>query len=448
MGILKSLLVTGPARFINVIKGTVQKSQNGIFYGTCTTAAATAAKEINLVNGENFELVPGVMIIVKFSASNTASNVTFNVNGTGAKSISYTKDTAYTGTTNTICGHVSYLMYYIYDGTYWCFVNNSSNYTNNSNTVPAAQCETAAATAAKVATCTNYTLTANTYLHFNIRYTNSVAGAITMNVNSKGAKPIYINGTASSASNYTLPAGSYIAFYNGTNWYFRTDGKLPGDIEKVNGHTVNSDVPSNAKFTDTNTRRSFFGTCTTAGDESVKEVVLEYSSGWELVPGTIIGVRFTNTNTASNVSFIVNGEGPQYICYDNGRYYGNSSEICGFEDRVNYYMFDGLYWFFLNNSNNAENDTNKVTSVNGQTGAVTIPTSACIIVDCGTISTLPTTINKAAITSSMVCINSYLSNPSAQTGQWEINTANGSVTVSGTINGSTALKLYLVEGVS
>lgn len=105
----------------------------------------------------------------------------------------------------------------------------SYNLTNkNTDTFPAAQCETAAATAAKVTTCTNYTLTANSYLHFNIRYANTAASALTMNVNSKGAKPIYINGRASSSSNYTLPAGSYIAFYDGTNWYFRTDGRIPG----------------------------------------------------------------------------------------------------------------------------------------------------------------------------------------------------------------------------
>lgn len=94
----------------------------------------------------------------------------------------------------------------------------------DANTYPSAQCETAAGTAAKEASCSSYTLTANTYLHFNIRYANTVAGAITMNVNSTGAKPIYINGSASSSSNYTLPAGSYIAFYNGTYWDFRTNG--------------------------------------------------------------------------------------------------------------------------------------------------------------------------------------------------------------------------------
>ena len=52
-----------------------------------------------------------------------------------------------------------------------------------------------------------------------------------MNINSTGAKPIYINGSASSTSNHTLPAGSYLVYYDGTNYYFRTDGHL----QSVNG---------------------------------------------------------------------------------------------------------------------------------------------------------------------------------------------------------------------
>jgi hypothetical protein len=51
---------------------------------------------------------------------------------------------------------------------------------------------------------------------------------LTLNINSAGAKPIYINGTVSSSSNYTLPNGTYFVFYDGTNYYFRTDGKIQG----------------------------------------------------------------------------------------------------------------------------------------------------------------------------------------------------------------------------
>ena len=102
------------------------------------------------------------------------------------------------------------------------------DYWTNSNTVPAAYSGTAAATAAYTASCDYWTATANSYLHFDIGYANTSKTALTMNVNGTGAKPVYINGTASSATNYTLPAGSYIAFYDGTNFQFRTDGYLPG----------------------------------------------------------------------------------------------------------------------------------------------------------------------------------------------------------------------------
>ena len=96
----------------------------------------------------------------------------------------------------------------------------------DSNTIPAAYCDTAAGTAAKIASCSGYTLTSNTYLHVIVVNANTAASALTLNVNGKGAKSIYINGSASSSSNYSLPAGSYIVFYDGTNYYFRTDGAL------------------------------------------------------------------------------------------------------------------------------------------------------------------------------------------------------------------------------
>lgn len=107
-----------------------------------------------------------------------------------------------------------------------------ANYVDG-NTYTSAWCGTAAATAAKTATCSNYTLKTNSYIHVLIRYTNTAASALTLNINSAGAKPIYINGVASSSSNYTLSAGTYLVFYNGTNFYFRTDNILPGYIEKA-----------------------------------------------------------------------------------------------------------------------------------------------------------------------------------------------------------------------
>lgn len=57
-----------------------------IFSGAVSTAASTAAKTTTI---KDFKLVDEVVVIVKFTITNTANNPTLNINGTGAKSIYY-----------------------------------------------------------------------------------------------------------------------------------------------------------------------------------------------------------------------------------------------------------------------------------------------------------------------------------------------------------------------
>ena len=130
----------------------------------------------------------------------------------------------------------------------------------DSNTIPAAYCDTAAGTAAKTASCTGYNLTSNSYLHVIVVNANTAASALTLNVNGKGAKSIYINGSASSSSNKTLPAGSYIVFYDGTNYYFRTDGALttkgtfninPSYVNGTTIYNINSQMPTTRRLVNT-----------------------------------------------------------------------------------------------------------------------------------------------------------------------------------------------------
>lgn len=66
-----------------------------------------------------------------------------------------------------------------------------------------------------------------------------------------------------------------------------------------------------------------------------------------------------------------------------------------------------------------------------------------IVVSSATFTSLPQTITYADITSEHVAVNWMLTNPSAQTGDWTVTTSNGSVTIDGTISGSTAITLYL-----
>lgn len=101
---------------------------------------------------------------------------------------------------------------------------------NSTYTIPTPICWTAAGTAAKTASAPYYSLANDHYFQFCLSASNTVQSALTLNINGAGAKPIFINGAASSTTNYTLPAGLYFVYYNGTNYYFRTDNKLQGNL--------------------------------------------------------------------------------------------------------------------------------------------------------------------------------------------------------------------------
>lgn len=61
-------------------------SSSRVNYGVCSTSSATVAKTVSC---SGFSLITGAEITVKFTITNTASNPTLNVNGTGAKPIYY-----------------------------------------------------------------------------------------------------------------------------------------------------------------------------------------------------------------------------------------------------------------------------------------------------------------------------------------------------------------------
>lgn len=210
---------------------------NGSYYGTCTTAADTAAKTVTLVDSTNFALKAGAIIAVKFTNANNANNPTLNVNSTGAKPIYRYGTTAVSTGTTTTGWRAGAVQFFVYDGTGWVrdFWENSTYYYTS------VYCTTGASTAAKVGSGSYYALNKG-YLQVMMANANSVAGAITFNIASKGAKPIYINGVASSASNYTLPAGIYIVYYDGSAYHFRTDGLLPGYLDSVTSSNTESKI--------------------------------------------------------------------------------------------------------------------------------------------------------------------------------------------------------------
>lgn len=104
---------------------------------------------------------------------------------------------------------------------------NGSTY-NLKDSIPQGYCSTAAGTQAKEAQCTGFVLADKSYITVDLTTTNTYDGKITLNINNTGAKDIYINGEVSSSTNKTLPAGSYLVYYEDNKYYFRTDGKISG----------------------------------------------------------------------------------------------------------------------------------------------------------------------------------------------------------------------------
>lgn len=101
-------------------------------YGTCDTAAATAAKVATLSNFDY--LMTGVSVHIKFTNSNTADNPTLKVGSTDAKSIKRYGTTA-PGTNSKTSWNAGSIVSFTYDGTYWImdgWLNDDSNTTYES----------------------------------------------------------------------------------------------------------------------------------------------------------------------------------------------------------------------------------------------------------------------------------------------------------------------------
>ena len=95
-------------------------------YGISETAAATAEK---IVVSEGFQLITGAIIAVKFTYTNSAevSDVKLNVNSTGAKNVKY-RGTSNLPDKGYLAANVTY--FFIYDGTYWQWMGDTSYNTN------------------------------------------------------------------------------------------------------------------------------------------------------------------------------------------------------------------------------------------------------------------------------------------------------------------------------
>lgn len=187
----------------------------------CDTAGNVAEKTVALAG---FTLFKGARLNIYLQNKNTVTGVTLNVNDTGAKTVKIGG-----GNVTTSNFGVDYWHCY-YDGTNWQLTTTKEVYNahvcDSANSAytsrQAGGCTTAGNNAEKIVSMPNFTLDypkATFALWF--QYANTNQGKLTLKVNNQTAKDLYINGTISSATNYTLPNGVWMCTWNGT--YFNID---------------------------------------------------------------------------------------------------------------------------------------------------------------------------------------------------------------------------------
>lgn len=181
-------------------------------YGTCGTAAGTAAKTVTV---DDFVLEAQARVTVKFTYANTVASPTLNVNNKGAKAI-YWRGAALPSTQYWSAGQV---VDFVYDGTYWQMIgaaNASGTVTLNgtSTTTASFYAPTSAGTSGYVLksngsgapTWTSAVLTDTVGINFS---------------SSTGTKLYLIGSTATSGTNART-------FYQNSNVYIDTGNVLMG----------------------------------------------------------------------------------------------------------------------------------------------------------------------------------------------------------------------------
>ena len=103
-------------------------------YGTCSTAAGTAAKVVTCTDWDTkaANIPVGTTIHVKFTNANTVASPTLNINSTGAINI-YRYGTTATGTTAAIWWEAGSVVSFTYDGSAW-IINSYKSGDVNHNT--------------------------------------------------------------------------------------------------------------------------------------------------------------------------------------------------------------------------------------------------------------------------------------------------------------------------
>ena len=215
-----------------------ETSFSSAVYLNSSTAAATAIKEVTASAPIN---TIGARFVLHCATTNTADSPKLKVT-VGSNTYQYTLRYHGSAISKGYLSATRYLEFMILTASSQNGTNGVAELigdldTNTTYTAMVdARCDTAASESAKTASGTSVTsLQPGSLVLVRIVNSNSSGTALTFNCGSTGAKPLYINGAPSSTTNYTLNAGTYLFYYDGTNWYVRPDGTFVVPASEVSG---------------------------------------------------------------------------------------------------------------------------------------------------------------------------------------------------------------------
>lgn len=98
-------------------------------------------------------------------------------------------------------------------------------------------------------------------------------------------------------------------------------------------------------------------TCPTAAATAAKVISVVSNEQWKLVAGSMITVLFSETNTAENPTFNVNGTGAKNVYYGSSRITTSSLSYAGYVNRPMNFMYDGTQYRFIGWGYDSNTDT-------------------------------------------------------------------------------------------
>ena len=193
---------------------------------------------------------------------------------------------------------------------------------------------TSASTAAKVVTCSDFTLVEGAII--SVQFLNgNTASAPTLNVNSTGAKAIYVGNLAANDTTNVLKWSNFTTvtfIYNGTDWRYLTSS------------SAGSATPSRGAGT-------WYGSSTTGASSDAKTATI---ANFVLTKGAMVAITFSYGNTSDTLSLDINGTGAKTV-YKGITAVSANHPLKWVGGETLTFIYDGEYYRYISSSQNTVN---------------------------------------------------------------------------------------------